>query len=385
MQFSCGTCNAVYDKWRARCTCGVWDQVKKVSSSLGPIADRVPADRVPVARGSGERESSDGLSGDRGGIRREVASASSDASTSSFSPSESEDLLSPPASVPVFVADVAEEEIERIPTGIEPLDRVLGGGLVPASIVLLGGERGIGKSTLLVQVVDGFPCKWSLYASGEETVGQIANRVRRLNCVNPQLRLLYEQNIDRILSHAVELGVDLLIVDSIQTMFTSRIKAAPGTSQQVKACTELVMTFSRRYNAKVIIIGQLLKDGDFAGPESLQHLVDVILSFEQHEEIPALRRLRCAGKNRYGSALEVGEFEMRADGLAPISRVDTEDREARRLMDRESSSKEDSFRPIAQELVYQLLENGIQIDEGLIDRMAGRLDLVPRSNPAVLG
>lgn len=382
MEFACGTCRTVHAGWKPRCTsCGEWNQLTKV---VGSMSDRGFVDRGGGGRGSGDREAGDrggGSHGTDGSFSTSSSSMGNETTVSAFSAGG--DSLSSFASVPVFVSEVSEEEIARTPTGIEPFDRVTGGGLVPAAIVLLGGPRGIGKSTLLMQVVDKVPCRWSLYATGEETKGQVANRAHRLNCVNPKMRLLQEQNIDRILSYAVELGVDLLIVDSIQTMVTSRISSGPGTPQQVKACTELVMSFSRTHNAKVIMICHLTKDGGLAGPESLQHLVDVILSFEQHEEIPALRQLRCAGKNRFGGVLEVGEFEMRDDGLAPISRGETADREERRLKDRDSS-REDSLLPIVQELVYQLLDNGIEIDAGLLDRMGGvggGLDLVPRTKP----
>jgi DNA repair protein RadA/Sms len=262
----------------------------------------------------------------------------------------------------------------RILTTLEPLDRVTGGGLVQSGSFLISGGPGAGKSTLLSQMLflarkpDGTPCERLMWATAEETPEHVAMRAQRIATAHPKIRVAREENVDRILAHADRLRPEILVVDSIQTVATADIDSVVGSVLQVKECAIRCDRFAKSTGACVFLICQETKDGQAAGPNALKHLVDALLSLDTSEEFPALRFLR-SSKNRFGSTSEVGRFEMRESGLHPVAR-DAEPSPGSQISD--------EILPVAQELVYRLLEAGGEIDPDLRDRIDGRLDLNPR-------
>ncbi len=219
-------------------------------------------------------------------------------------------------------ADGPVEQCERSRIGIAEVDRVLGGGLVAGSVVLLGGPPGIGKSTLLLQVSAAIAAKRGavLYASGEESVGQVAERAARLGSAPSKLLLLAETRIESILAAAGELAstkaLAAIVVDSIQTVYSDGTEGLPGNVGQIRAAANQLVGFAKSQGIPVILVGHVTKDGSLAGPRVLEHMVDTVLSFDGDEE-RALRLLR-ATKNRFGSTLELGVFEMTGTGLREI-------------------------------------------------------------------
>lgn len=219
---------------------------------------------------------------------------------------------------PVSLAEVGIEEAERRPTSVAELDLVLGGGLVTGSLVLLGGEPGIGKSTLLLQVADAIGRSGDrvLYVCGEESPQQVGLRARRLGATSAGVSLLPEIDITAV-EAAVRAGnPDVLILDSIQTAFDPDLSGAPGSVGQVRACTARLTRLAKGHGVTTIIVGHVTKDGSIAGPRVLEHMVDAVLYFEGDRE-HAFRIVR-AVKNRFGSATEVGIFEMTESGLVGV-------------------------------------------------------------------
>jgi DNA repair protein RadA/Sms len=226
------------------------------------------------------------------------------------------------AAGPVSVGDVPEvgelEGLGRLGTGLGELDRVLGGGLVPGSVVLLGGEPGVGKSTLLCQLLHGLAAGGAsvLYASGEESVAQVAMRARRVGATAPGLALLAETSLERILAQAERAGPAVLAVDSVQTIHSADLPSIPGSIGQVRECAARLSAFAKARGMAAVLVGHVTKDGQLAGPKTLEHLVDVVLSFEGDGSSPY--RMVRAVKNRFGSTQENGVFEMRSDGLVEV-------------------------------------------------------------------
>lgn len=210
----------------------------------------------------------------------------------------------------------ATEEI-RFGTGLAELDRVLGGGAVKGSLVLVGGEPGIGKSTLLLQICQHL-CKEAvvLYVSGEESGRQIKFRAERLGVAADKLYILAETNMDEVSAAIEDTGPDVLIADSIQTLYTPALDSSPGSVGQVKECTMSLMRMAKDRGMTVFVVGHVNKEGAIAGPKVLEHMVDCVLSFEG-ERHSSYRLLRCA-KNRFGSTNEIGVFEMRDNGLCQV-------------------------------------------------------------------
>lgn len=224
------------------------------------------------------------------------------------------------ASVVPSTVQVEVNEAPRRPCGLAEVDRVLGGGLVAGSVVLLGGPPGIGKSTLLLQASHGLARHAVvLYASGEESVAQVASRCTRLGASRKNLLLMADQRIEEIVAQATTRVASLgaVIVDSVQTVFSTEQDGLPGNITQIRAVTSQLVGFAKHHGVPVVLVGHVTKDGQLAGPRLLEHLVDAVLSFEGDEE-HALRLLR-ATKNRFGSTQELGVFEMHADGLRPLS------------------------------------------------------------------
>lgn len=207
----------------------------------------------------------------------------------------------------------------RTKTKINELDRVLGGGIVQGSLTLVGGDPGIGKSTLLLQICQaiGEANKKILYVSGEESAQQIKLRANRLNITTKNLLLLSETNFNIIENTIKEIKPDLVIIDSIQTVFIDDLSSAPGSVTQVRECTAKIMRIGKGENISIFIVGHVTKDGAIAGPRILEHMVDTVLYFEG-ERLASYRILR-AVKNRFGSTNEIGVFEMRQIGLVEIS------------------------------------------------------------------
>ena len=213
--------------------------------------------------------------------------------------------------------EIEESEEIRFQTGMSELDRVLGGGAVQGSLVLIGGAPGIGKSTLMLQICDNL-CRFAtvLYVSGEESVRQIKLRAERLSISCDELYLLAENELEEIVDAVHQLRPDVLIVDSMQTILTARSDSLPGSIAQVKQCTMALMELAKGENITVFVIGHINKEGSIAGPKVLEHMVDCVLSFEGEQHM-AYRILRAA-KNRFGATNEIGVFEMGDEGLSEV-------------------------------------------------------------------
>ncbi len=270
--FVCQTCGYHTSKWLGRCSdCGAWNSFVEE-----PV--------VPT----------------RGG--RQVAAAQ--------------------RQLPLPLADVSTGEEARLLTGIGELDRVLGGGIVRGSLVLIGGDPGIGKSTLILQALAGLsqrdrtPEQTVLYVSGEESAAQLRMRADRLDVQSQQVYIFTETSVEAIRDQVTRLQPQVLVIDSIQTVFTAEISAAPGSVSQVRESTAQLMTLGKSLQIPILIIGHVTKEGAIAGPRVLEHMVDTVLYFEG-ERHNAYRILR-AVKNRFGATNEIGVFEMRHDGLRQV-------------------------------------------------------------------
>ncbi|HHV28026.1 DNA repair protein RadA [Acetivibrio mesophilus] len=218
---------------------------------------------------------------------------------------------------PVNINEIQTDNEERYLTGMKEMDRVLGGGIVKGSLILVGGDPGIGKSTLLLQICDKVKINTKvLYISGEESIKQIKIRADRLNVRNSNLLMLSETNFKVIQALSESERPDLIIVDSIQTMFNDDLPAAPGSVSQVREITSGLMRIAKTLNIAIIIVGHVTKEGSIAGPRVLEHMVDTVLYFEGERHL-SYRILR-AVKNRFGSTNEIGIFEMRDVGLVEI-------------------------------------------------------------------
>jgi DNA repair protein RadA/Sms len=232
---------------------------------------------------------------------------------------EAGDELSFGPSEPILYEEIKKAKRERIKSGIEELNSVLGGGIVLGSLVLIGGEPGIGKSTLLLQVSRDFAVqgKKVLYVSGEESLEQIKIRGERLGIQDGKLYLLAETNLERIIAHAGKLNPQIIVLDSVQTIFSSKLSSTPGTISQVREVTNQVFRFAKKNHIPSFLIGHITKDGSLAGPKSLEHMVDVVLYFEGERDHS--HRVLRALKNRFGPVSELAIFEMGSRGLQPVS------------------------------------------------------------------
>lgn len=221
------------------------------------------------------------------------------------------------AAEPVTLSQVQINEEERIHTGIKELDRVLGGGIVGGSMTLVGGDPGIGKSTLLLQVCRNLAGQVQvLYISGEESLKQIKLRAQRIGAFSDQMLLLCETNLNAIRQVIERKKPDVVIIDSIQTMYNEEVSSAPGSVSQVRESTGVLMQIAKGMGVSIFIVGHVTKDGNVAGPRVLEHMVDTVLYFEgdRHASYRILRGV----KNRFGSTNEIGVFEMREEGLVEV-------------------------------------------------------------------
>jgi len=269
-QYRCAECGAVFAQWAGQCsTCGAWNS----------LSEHAPP---PAVRG-GARQPTTGWSGERTVVRLHEAAAGAQA---------------------------------RLGTGSSELDRVLGGGLVPGSVVLLGGDPGIGKSTLLLQTLARLAGTVPvLYASGEESAAQIAARAQRLQLGEADLPLLIDARLEAIMDAAADARV--LVVDSIQTLLSETVASAAGSVSQVRECTARLTRMAKTHGISVLIAGHVTKEGSLAGPRVLEHIVDTVLYFEGDSTSPY--RIVRAFKNRFGSVNELGVFAMTETGLKEVS------------------------------------------------------------------
>jgi DNA repair protein RadA/Sms len=217
---------------------------------------------------------------------------------------------------PKRITDVEFSEERRFPLTDGELSRVLGGGLVPGSLILFAGEPGIGKSTLLLQLAMQMKGIKIVYISGEESDQQIKMRAERIGSLNEECYLFTETSMQNILMHLAELEADIVIVDSIQTIHSQLIESSAGSISQIRECTAELMRFAKETATPVFLIGHITKDGTIAGPKVLEHMVDVVLQFEGDRNF--MYRLLRAQKNRFGSTNELGIYEMNSMGLMPI-------------------------------------------------------------------
>ncbi len=262
--FTCSKCGAQYPKWVGRCAeCGAWGTINEQITNDQSLITKIKVDRDQLV-----------------------------------------DFQK--TNLPVF---------ERLKTNINEFDRVLGNGIVIGSLILLGGEPGIGKSTLILQICDQINSP-IFYVSGEESASQIKMRIDRLKINYNNLKFLAENNIEKIVAFAIEEKPSLLIIDSIQTLYSSELPSEAGSINQVRICTVKLLEIAKKFNIPIIIIGHVTKDGQVAGPKSLEHLVDAVLYLEGSAR-DNFRLLRCA-KNRFGSTNELGIFDMTGNGLQEV-------------------------------------------------------------------
>ena len=268
--FYCTSCGNESPKWMGRCpACGEWNTMKEA-----------PAEPKKAAGGTSRALA--------GGDRR-----------------------------PQRLREIDYSQDARISLGLGEVDRILGGGMVPGSLVLIGGEPGIGKSTLSLQIPLSCPGLRTLYVTGEESAKQVGMRARRLGGDDAGCSIFCETLIDAVIGQAREMMPDLMIVDSVQTMYTDAVESAPGSVSQIKEVAAALLRFAKESGVPVILIGHITKDGFIAGPKILEHIVDVVLQFEG-ENRGSYRILRSI-KNRFGSTSELAVFEMTGTGLREVS------------------------------------------------------------------
>jgi DNA repair protein RadA/Sms len=220
------------------------------------------------------------------------------------------------ANVPTPIKDITESESLRLDTLDTELNRVLGGGIVPGSLILLGGDPGIGKSTLMLQIGLQMRNTKLLYVSGEESERQVKLRAARIGIANEECYILTETNTQAIFKQAEILQPEILIIDSIQTLHTAYVESPPGSVSQLRECTAELQRFAKERNIPIFLIGHITKDGMIAGPKVLEHIVDVVLQFEGDRNY-TYRILRTI-KNRFGATSEIGIYEMQGSGLRPV-------------------------------------------------------------------
>ena len=219
--------------------------------------------------------------------------------------------------MPQKISDIKAKKEGRISTKINELDRILGGGLVSGSVVLIGGEPGIGKSTLALQVALKLTHLKTLYISGEESPQQIKMRAERLNLKNDNCYILSETLLENILTHIINIKPDILVIDSIQTLYSDKLESSAGTVSQIRETAATLLKFAKETGTPVFLIGHINKEGNLAGPKVLEHVVDTVLQFEgDHNHVYRILRTT---KNRFGSTSELGIFEMNNKGLREVS------------------------------------------------------------------
>ncbi len=270
--YVCGSCGYDSPKWIGKCpACGEWNTFKevKLGTKAGPAAKEVPFS---------------------GGTAGEL----------------------------ITMSQIQTGDEPRINLHDDELNRVLGGGLVPGSLTLLGGEPGIGKSTLILQTVLRLPELRVLYVSGEESARQLKLRADRIaETSQSQVQVACESMIEAVMKHIESVGPDLVVIDSIQTMATENVESSPGSVSQIRECAAMLLKFAKESGTPVIVIGHITKDGAIAGPKILEHMVDTVLQFEGDQHY--MYRIVRAIKNRFGSTAELAIYEMQSTGLRPVA------------------------------------------------------------------
>ena len=267
--YHCNECGAQYPKWQGFCSqCGVWNSIEEEEIIVGK-QDK-PSQSFTAHSLSGK---------------------------------------------PIRLSDIEQRAETRLTMGDPELDRVLGGGLVEGSFVLLGGEPGIGKSTLILQTVLRLPYK-TLYVSGEESLSQLKMRADRIGDTNGDCLIYTETSLEKILHTAQEVAPQLLVIDSIQTIQTDLSDSSPGSVSQIRECATALLKYCKTEGVAVILIGHINKEGSIAGPKVLEHTVDVVLQFDGDKHY--MYRILRGQKNRFGSTAELGIYEMRQSGLRPV-------------------------------------------------------------------
>ncbi|MBU1724969.1 MAG: DNA repair protein RadA [Gammaproteobacteria bacterium] len=271
LQYHCTACGSLHSKWSGQCSdCGEWNTLEETVS-------------LPAAKTTNNRTG--GYAGEQVTIRS--------------------------------LHEVSQTEDPRIPTQQAELDRVLGGGLVAGSVVLIGGDPGIGKSTILLQTLTTLTELSSLYVTGEESLQQVGMRARRLGLPTDKLRLLTETCVENVLALAAQEKPALMVIDSIQTIFTDHLQSAPGSVSQIRESAAKLVRFAKQTQTALFIVGHVTKEGTLAGPRVLEHMVDTVLYFEGD---PGGRyRILRAVKNRFGAVNELGVFAMTEQGLKGVS------------------------------------------------------------------
>jgi len=217
----------------------------------------------------------------------------------------------------IRLSESSAETLPRLSTGMDELDRTLGGGLVPGSVIMIGGDPGIGKSTLMLQLLNALPAPTiSLYISGEESDSQVNLRARRLGIRNKQILFSAETNLQNLLQEFDQVNPHMIVIDSIQTIYHDQIDSIPGNITQLRTCTSELLRYAKNHNVPIILIGHVTKEGNIAGPKVLEHMVDTVLYFEgdNHYDYRILRSV----KNRFGPVNEVGLFKMTEEGLQVV-------------------------------------------------------------------
>ncbi len=267
--YVCQSCGAKYPKWAGKCNaCGQWNTIEEETEVT-------------------QRASSSGK------IERKVQAK------------------------PQKIPDITFEKEQRIDTRNGEFNRALGGGLVPGALVLIGGEPGIGKSTLMLQVALAMPDQNLLYVSGEESLQQIKMRAERIMGDVSDALILSETRLENILQIAEEIQPSIIVIDSIQTIYTERSESTPGSISQIRECATEIMRYAKENAVAVILIGHITKEGSIAGPKVLEHIVDTVLQFEGDRNY--MYRILRASKNRFGSTSELGIFEMQNSGLREVT------------------------------------------------------------------
>ena len=265
--YHCSECGAQYPKWQGFCSqCGVWNSIEEEEIVVG---------------------------------KKETSST----------------FTSITSSRPIRIQDIERREEARLDLRDPELNRVLGGGLVEGSFILLGGEPGIGKSTLILQTVLSIPYR-TLYVSGEESLSQLKMRADRLGRTNEECLIYAETNLEKILHTALDVRPELVVIDSIQTIQTELSDSSAGSVSQIRECAGALLKYCKSENVPVILIGHINKEGSIAGPKILEHTVDVVLQFEGDKHY--MYRILRGQKNRFGSTAELGIYEMRQSGLRPV-------------------------------------------------------------------
>lgn len=237
----------------------------------------------------------------------------------SLSPKTQKDNFYTLASEPQSLSEIAEEKYPRMHTQIDEFDRLMGGGIVKGSVTLLGGDPGIGKSTLVLQILDHLAKQGyeSFYLTGEESLSQIKLRAERLKINSDKITLMAENNLEQFLIKSKERKIDFLIIDSIQTVYLPELGSTPGSVSQIRECAGKIIYYTKTLGCASLLVGQVTKDGALAGPKVLEHLVDTVLYFEG-DRGQSYRILRTF-KNRYGATSEIGVFEMKEEGLCEVN------------------------------------------------------------------